>query len=119
MIHCFDTTVGMVLGGAIVIHWRELEQDPDLEPPRQVEWVELQVTPDPYRHLGIRPTATADEIRRAYWKLAALFHPDHQSNDLKPAAEARMKELNAAYALLRHSKRRAADDAELSGKSYA
>ena len=94
-----------------MIHWRELEHDPDVEP-RQVEWVELRGTPDPWQRLGIRPTATADEIKRAYWKLAALLHPDHQSSDRRPAAEARMKELNAAYALLRHSTRRAVDDAE-------
>jgi len=102
-----------------LIQWHELERGPDVEMPRPIEWVELHGEPDCYQHLGIRPTATADEIKRAYRKLAALLHPDHQPSERRPAAEARMKELNAAYALLRYPQRRAIYDAELSGKIYA
>ena len=104
-----------------MIQWRELGEAPDVERPPQAEWVELvelRGTPNSYQHLGIRPTATADEIKRAYWKLAALLHPDHQSSERRPAAEARMKELNAAYALLRYPERRALYDAELFGRIY-
>lgn len=102
-----------------MIQWCELEEAPDVEQSRQIEWVELRSNLNCYQHLGVSPTATGDEIKRAYWKLAARLHPDHQSSDQKPAAEARMKELNAAYALLRYPKRRAMYDAELSGKLYA
>ncbi|MEO6982463.1 MAG: DnaJ domain-containing protein [Edaphobacter sp.] len=101
-----------------MIQWQELGKDSDVEMSRQVEWVELHGRSDCYQYLGIQRTATADEIKRAYRTLAALFHPDHQSSDLRPAAEARMKELNAAYALLRYPQRRALYDAELFGKSY-
>ncbi|HZY73135.1 MAG TPA: J domain-containing protein [Edaphobacter sp.] len=102
-----------------MIQWHELKGGADIDTPCPIEWVELRDKPDCYQYLGIKPTATADEIKRAYRKLAALLHPDHQPSDLRPAAEARMKELNAAYALLRYPQRRAAYDAELSGKTCA
>jgi DnaJ-class molecular chaperone len=102
-----------------LIQWCELEKGSDIEMSHPIEWVELHGKPDCYQYLGIKPTATAEEIKRAYRKLAALFHPDHQSSNRRHAAEARMKELNAAYALLRYPQRRAVYDAEFSGKIYA
>lgn len=101
-----------------MIQWHEAGEGPNIESPRQIEWTELDGGRDCYQYLGIKPTATADEIKRAYWKLAALLHPDRQPSHLRAGAEERMKELNAAYALLRYPHRRAIYDVELSGKIY-
>ena len=55
--------------------------------------------------LGVVEAAGAEEISAAYRKLAQTHHPDKVAN-LKPEvreySEQRMKEINAAYALLRH-----------------
>src|ERR1700719_4134001 len=59
----------------------------------------------PYELLGVKPDASADEIRKAYRKLAKQFHPD--INPGKPEAEARFKEISAAYDLLSDSDKRA------------
>jgi curved DNA-binding protein CbpA len=51
-----------------------------------------------YAILGILPSATKEEIRRAYHKLAKLYHPDvNQNNKTK---EEILKEINDAYAIL-------------------
>lgn len=52
---------------------------------------------DPYEALGITKTASADEIKRAYRKLAAKYHPD--VNKEKDAAE-KFKEIQEAYEIL-------------------
>ncbi len=53
---------------------------------------------DYYRVLGISKGASKDEIRKAYRKLAAKYHPDkHQGNPLKELAEEKFKEINEAY----------------------
>jgi DnaJ-class molecular chaperone len=53
---------------------------------------------DPYAALGIGRTATADDIRRAYRKLAKESHPDVRPGD--KAAEDRFKRATAAFNLL-------------------
>lgn len=50
---------------------------------------------DPYKVLGIPTTATDDEVKQAYRRLAKRYHPDANPGD--KAAEQRMKEINAAY----------------------
>ncbi len=50
---------------------------------------------DPYQELGVSRTASADEIRRAFRKLAKQFHPDQNPND--KAAEERFKRVSAAF----------------------
>jgi DnaJ-class molecular chaperone len=62
----------------------------------------------PYEVLGVKPDASADEIRKIYRKLAKQFHPD--INPGKPEAEARFKEISAAYDLLSDSDKRARYD---------
>src|SRR5262245_60016608 len=55
------------------------------------------VARDYYGTLGVRRDASADEIKRAYRKLAREFHPDVNPD---PAAHERFKEINAAYEVL-------------------
>jgi DnaJ-class molecular chaperone len=53
---------------------------------------------DPYAALGVTRTASADDIRRAYRKLAKELHPDVRPND--KGAEERFKRATAAFNLL-------------------
>lgn len=62
----------------------------------------------PYEVLGVKPNASAEEIRKAYRKLAKQFHPD--LNPGKPEAEARFKSISAAYDLLSDPEKRARYD---------
>jgi molecular chaperone DnaJ len=63
---------------------------------------------DHYETLGVSRDATDEEIKRAYRKLARSHHPDANPDD--PEAEARFKEIAAAYAVLGDHERRARYD---------
>lgn len=60
---------------------------------------------DPYDELGVSPTATADQIRRAYRRRIRAVHPDTRHGDEEAA-----KAANAAYAVLADPRRRQAYD---------
>jgi molecular chaperone DnaJ len=59
---------------------------------------------DLYKTLGVERSATADEIRSAYKKLARKHHPDVNPGDAK--AEQRFKEVSAAYEVLSDADKR-------------
>ena len=63
---------------------------------------------DPYKILGVEKTASADDIRKAYRKLAKQFHPD--LNPGNKAAEDRFKAVSAANELLSDAEKRARYD---------
>jgi len=67
---------------------------------------------NPYIELGIARTATDDEVRRAYRKLAKEFHPD-LNPQTRAAAEERIKSINAAFAILGDAEKRRQYDAGL------
>lgn len=62
---------------------------------------------DYYKVLGLQKTATADEVKKAYRKMARKYHPDVSK---EPDAEAHMKEVNEANAVLSDTEKRAAYD---------
>ena len=64
---------------------------------------------DPYSALGLTKTATADDIKKAYRKIARTDHPDLNPDD--PAAEARFKDASHAYDLLKDPEQRRRFDA--------
>ena len=64
---------------------------------------------DLYAILGVKRTATNDEIRRAYRKLAKDLHPDKNKNDKR--AEEQFKKVSAAFAVLGNPEKRKRYDA--------
>ena len=63
---------------------------------------------DYYATLGVARDASADDLKKAYRKLAMKFHPDQNKGD--KAAEAKFKEISEAYEVLKDEQRRAAYD---------
>jgi DnaJ-domain-containing protein 1 len=57
--------------------------------------------PDFYRVLGVDRSATKEDLKKAYRTLAKAHHPDVQ-----PGHEVKLKEINAAYEVLRDPERR-------------
>jgi molecular chaperone DnaJ len=63
---------------------------------------------DFYETLGVAKSANAEELKRAYRKLAMQFHPDRNPDD--KGAEQKFKEINEAYDVLKDDQKRAAYD---------
>ena len=67
------------------------------------------MTTDPYAALGLKKTASAEDIKKAYKKIVRVSHPDLNPDDA--AAEAKFKAAAAAYDLLKDPAQRARFDA--------
>lgn len=63
---------------------------------------------DYYEVLGLSKGASADEIKKAYRKLAMQYHPDRNAGDAK--SEAKFKEITEAYEVLKDEQKRSAYD---------
>src|SRR3984957_3053381 len=63
---------------------------------------------DFYELLGLQKTASAEDIKKTYRKLAMQCHPDRNPGD--KAAEQKFKDINEAYDILKDEQKRAAYD---------
>jgi curved DNA-binding protein len=63
---------------------------------------------DYYKALGVERSASADDVRKAYRKLAMQYHPDRNPGDKQ--AEEKFKEINEAYQVLSDPQKRARFD---------
>lgn len=59
---------------------------------------------NPYNILGVSPTATTEEIKKAYRSLAMRHHPDRNTG---PGAESRFNAIKTAYELLSDPQKKA------------
>lgn len=75
----------------------------------------MSPTVDLYEKLGVKSDASANEIKKAYRKLAKKYHPDATGGDKDK--ERRFKEVSTAYDVLGNTDRRARYDAMRSGAS--
>lgn len=71
---------------------------------------------DPYTTLGVSPNASMDEIKAAYRKLALKYHPDRNGGSKE--AEAKMKEINDAYAQVTNMKKGGSSSSYGAGSGY-
>ncbi len=66
-----------------------------------------------YNILGVSPTATSEEIKKAYRSLAMRHHPDRSAHS---GAESRFNAINAAYELLSDPQKRASYNQSLNNR---
>ncbi|MBE6931998.1 MAG: J domain-containing protein [Ruminococcaceae bacterium] len=72
---------------------------------------------DPYSVLGVSPSASDEEIKKAYRDLARKYHPDnYQNNPLADLAQEKMKAINEAYDTI--TKNRAAGNSGSTASGY-
>ena len=77
----------------------------------------MQIAQDYYNVLGVTTSADTQEINHAYRKLAFLYHPDRNQNDME--ANEKMKEINEAYSTLVDIKKRQSYDLPLGYSAIA
>ncbi|KAK4193608.1 hypothetical protein QBC35DRAFT_371323 [Podospora australis] len=95
---------------ACVREWKSIQElDPeDRTIAKEIRKAELELKKslrkDYYKILGIEKTATEQEIKKAYRKLAIVHHPDKNPGDAQ--AEARFKDISEAYETLSDAQKR-------------
>ncbi len=78
------------------------------------------MTNDPYKVLGVDPSATDEEVKKAYRELARKYHPDNYVNTpLSDLAEEKMKEVNEAYETIQKIRKEEAEHRNAYGSSNA
>jgi len=65
---------------------------------------------DYYEILGVKKSATLEDVKRAYRELALKYHPDRVPAEQKKEAEEKFKEISEAYAVLSDAQKRALYD---------
>ena len=74
---------------------------------------------DPYQTLNVSPTASDEEVKKAYRELARKYHPDnYHDNPLADLAQEKMKEINAAYDEIQRRRNGAGANASRQNYSY-
>jgi len=77
------------------------------EPDKSKKYAGVETGPYYYRVLGVSKTATPEEIKSAYRRLAKIYHPDRGAD---PDTEKKFKEIQKAYAVLSDPAKRAQYD---------
>lgn len=74
---------------------------------------------NPYEVLGVKETATEEEIKKAYKELVKKYHPDkYQNNPLADLAEEKLREVNEAYDAITKNKKSSYNYGNTNSGSY-